>query len=105
MIPDLPEYEKYVYSLPETHPSIISSHLIVKRTSAHSAQTVGIIYFNKDITLHVLETIDFIDHEIIDYSYEIRQGFEKLYWYDCWPHADDPEWASPIHIINIFHLI
>ena len=94
MIPSLPEYEEYVYSLPERHPSIKTSTLIVKRTSSHSAQVNGMVYFDKDVTLRVLETVDFIDSEIVDYSYEVRQGSEKLYWYDCWPHPDDPKLAS-----------
>jgi hypothetical protein len=94
MLPGLAEYEEYIYSLPERHPSIKSSTLIVKRTSANSAQIIGAIYFDNDITLRVLETVDFIDAEIVDYSYEVRRGSEKLYWYDCWPHPDEPDLAS-----------
>jgi len=41
MIPSLPAYEEYIYSLPEKYPSIKMSNLVVKRTSAHSAQIIG----------------------------------------------------------------
>jgi hypothetical protein len=94
MIPSLPAYEAYIYSLPERHPTIQTSTLVVKRTSATSAQVTGIIYFAREVTLRVLETIDFLSAEIVDYSYEVRQGSMKLYWYDCWPHPDDPRLAS-----------
>ena len=94
MIPILSEYEEFIYSLPESFTSITISTLVVKRTSAHSAQIIGTIYFDKDVSLRVLETVDFMDLEIVDYSYEVRRGSEKLYWYDCWPHLDDPKLAS-----------
>lgn len=94
MIPSLIEYEHYVYSLPEKHASIQTSTLVVKRTSANSAQTVGTIYFDKDVSRRVLETLDFIDSEIVDYSYEVPRGAKKLYWYDCWPHPEDPKLTS-----------
>jgi len=67
---------------------------VVKRTSAHSAHIFGTIHFDKGISLGVLETVDFIEMEIIDYSYEIRRGLEKLCWYDCWPHPNEPMLAS-----------
>jgi len=94
MIPSLSDYEKIIYSLPEKFSSITTSTLVVKRTSAHSAQITGTVYFDQDIRLRVLETIDFSEREIVDYSYEVHRGAEKLYWYDCWPHPDDPALAS-----------
>jgi len=94
MIPDLYEYEKYIYSLPSKHPAIKASTLIVKRTSAHSAQIIGTLYFGNELALHVLETVDFLESKIVDYSYEVFHGIEKLYWYDCWPHPNKPELAS-----------
>jgi hypothetical protein len=93
MMPSLPEYERLVYSLPAQYPSIQTSTLVVKRTSASSAQISGTVYFDKNVSLRVLETIDFADSEILDYSYEVRRGAEKLYWYDCWPHPSDPSLA------------
>jgi hypothetical protein len=93
-MPDLTDYERYIYSLPSKYPAIKASTLLVKRTSNHSAQVIGTLYFENEIVLHVLETIDFLEFEIIDYSYEAFKGLEKLYWYDCWPHPNDPELAA-----------
>ena len=28
------------------------------------------------------------------YGYEVWRGSEKLYWYDCQPHPDDPSLVS-----------
>jgi len=94
MMPSLPEYEEFIYSLQEHFQSIITSTLVVKRRSINSAQIKGTLFFENDIILRILETIDFITQEIVDYSYEVHQGSEKLYWYDCWPHPDDPTLAS-----------
>jgi hypothetical protein len=52
------------------------------------------LYFDKEVTLGVFEIIDFEDRRIEDYSYEVHHSSEKIYWYDCWPHPNDPSLAS-----------
>ena len=94
MMPELPEYEAFIYSLQAQFKSIRVSTLIVKRTSSNSAQLTGMLYFDKEVTLGVFEIIDFQDRGIEDYSYEVHHGSEKIYWYDCWPHLNDPSLAS-----------
>jgi len=94
MIPSLEEYEIFIYTLQQDYQNIKASTLVFKRTSSHSAQVIGWIYFRNNIKLRVVETIDFIDRLIIDYSYEVWIGDEKQYWYDCWPHPDIPELAK-----------
>ena len=56
--------EEYIYSLPDKYPSIKISELVVKRMSAYSPQIIGTLYFENDITLRVLETVDFLESEI-----------------------------------------
>lgn len=94
MIASLPEYENYIYSLQAHFGCIKASTLVVKRTSNNSARVMGILYFEKEATFHIFEEIDFLEHEISDYSYEVYHRDEKLYWYDCWPHPDNPLLAS-----------
>jgi len=94
MMPSLHEYEKFIYSLQARFECIKVSTVIVKRTSDCSAQTIGELYFDKDLMLHVFEAIDFDDGRIEDYGYVVYRGDEKLFWYDCWPHPDDPFLAS-----------
>ena len=79
MIPSLEEYEIFIYTLQHDYQNIKASTLLFKRTSSHSAQVIGWIYFRNNIKLRVVETIDFIDRLIIDYSYEVWIGDEKQY--------------------------
>lgn len=90
----LVEYENLVYTLQSYFRSIKAFTLVVKRTSATSAHVFGVIYFDNEVVLHVFEAVDFSTQRIEDYSYEVYRGAKKLYWYDCWPHPDDPSLAS-----------
>lgn len=40
------------------------------------------------------EELDFADGLITSYGYEIYRGIERLYWYDDFPHPEDPTLAS-----------
>jgi len=40
------------------------------------------------------EEIDFDEGIIILYGYEVYRGEERLYWYDDFPHPEDPTLAS-----------
>ncbi len=94
MMPSLMEYENLIYSLPAQFGAIKFSTLVVKRTSPHTAQVSGKIIFDKGVFLRIFESINFRRGRIVDYGYEVHQGTEKLYWYDCWPHPDDPSLTS-----------
>ena len=61
MIPSLEEYEILVYTLQQDFQHIEASTLLFKRTSSNSAQVTGWIYFENNIKLRVVETLDFID--------------------------------------------
>jgi len=90
----LAEYENLVYTLQAQFKSIKASTLVVKHTSATSAHVFGYVYFEKDVVLRVYEAVDFLTRRIEDYSYEVYHDMQKLYWYDCWPHPDNPSLAS-----------
>jgi hypothetical protein len=94
MMPNLPEYENFIYSLPAQFKSIKISTLVVKRTSPNTAQVSGTMLFDKRVILGIRESINFLTRRIVDYSYEVHHGSEKIYWYDCWPHPNDPSLAS-----------
>jgi hypothetical protein len=40
------------------------------------------------------EELDFDEQLITSYGYEVYRGAEKLYWYDDFPHPNDPTLAS-----------
>jgi len=90
----LVDYEKSIYSLQQQFTEIQTSTLIFKRTSALSAQVIGWLYFQNDVKLRIFETLDFIDNKIVHYSYELWIKDVKQYWYDCWPHPNDPKLAA-----------
>ena len=40
--------------------------------------------------LRMREELDFADGLITSYGYEVYLGAERLYWYDDFPHPEDP---------------
>ena len=52
------------------------------------------IFFVKGLRLRLHEELDFEDGLITSYGYEVYRGQEKLYWYDDFPHPNDPTLAS-----------
>ncbi len=87
-------YERFIYSLAETFPSIIRSTLVLYATGPKEGTLRGEIEFDKSITLRVAEWLDFSKGIIRRYAYLVLQGDEKLYWYDSQPHPDDPSLAD-----------
>lgn len=90
------DYELFVYSLRNRFPSILLSTLSVVRSSPSAGQVVGVLHFAGDITLVVAESFDFDtgQFEIFQYGYVVKQGVERLYWYDSQPHPNNPLLAS-----------
>jgi hypothetical protein len=94
MLPDLPAYERFIYSLQQSYASIRHSTLVIVRHGATFAELTGVITFNDDITLEVWEDLNFAKRSIQGYSYAINKGGQRLYWYDPQPHPNDPSLAS-----------
>ena len=93
-IPDFSAYGELVYSLPETHPSIRRSTLVLATIGATLAKLEGQVTFENDMVLDVWELVDFDTRRILNYSYEIYRAGEKVAWYDPFEHPDVPELAS-----------
>ncbi len=53
----------------------------------------GEIFFAAGLRLRVREELDFADGLITSYGYEAYRSDEKLYWYDDFPHPNDPSLA------------
>ena len=54
----------------------------------------GGVFFARGIRLRLREELDFEAGLISSYGYEIYRGSERLFWYDDFPHPDDPSLAS-----------
>lgn len=109
-------YEALIYSLPEQYPSIRRSTLVYIATGAIFGQVQGMLIFDNDIILCIQEYLNFELGVIEGYGYEVsrmhqfsdslnfppateycRASYplkEKLYWYDSFPHPNDPSLAS-----------
>jgi hypothetical protein len=112
------QYERLIYSLPARYPSIRLSTLVIVPPGLDTARLTGLIAFERDIVLCVAELLNFGDGVIESYGYEVsrshvprsqsplpeageycRASFphkDKLYWYDSWPHPDDPTLTSTL---------
>jgi hypothetical protein len=94
MLPDRPAYERFVYTLQQSYPSIRQSTLVVVRHGAAFAELTGAVMFDGDVTLTVWEDLNFAQRVIQGYSYAVNRGAERLYWYDPQPHPNDPTLAA-----------
>ena len=88
----LPEYEQFVYTLPQRYPSIRYSALTVVRRGATIALLTGTVELVGGYRLVAREKLSFAGGPgvIVGYGYEVWQGERLLYWYDSQPHPDDP---------------
>ncbi len=79
------------------------------------AHVMGLVGFGNDVVLCVHEWVNFLEQQIVRYSYEVSRapqpfddlipnaaeycliGYankQTLYWYNSWPHPNDPSLAS-----------
>jgi hypothetical protein len=75
-------------------PDIIRSTITVWPISRYTGIVEGELFCVGGLRLRMREEIDFADQIITAYGYEVYQGSQKLYWYDDYPHPNDPTLAS-----------
>ena len=110
------QYERLIYTLPSRYPSIRLSTLVLAPPGLDVARLTGLVALGDDCVLCVYELLNFGQGIIEAYRYEVsrcRPAFtesplpeaaeycrasypdkDKLYWYDSWPHPNDPTLAS-----------
>ncbi len=89
------EYEILIYGLPQAYADqVAASTLRLYSTSALTARVVGTVYLNNGLELRVVEFVDFMAGRILDYSYTVYRGQEKIRWYDPQPHPENPDLAE-----------
>ena len=86
-------YSQFVANL-TNRPSIKRSTLTIWSDSPFTGIAEGEIFFANGFRLRLHEELDFDEEIITSYGYEVYQGGEKLYWYDDFPHPNDPTLAS-----------
>jgi Family of unknown function (DUF6516) len=89
----LSEYSRYIAeSFSQTN--VKSSTVAVWSDSPYTGVAEGEVVFVNGLRLRMREEADFDAGIIISYGYEVYRGEERLYWYDDFPHPNDPTLAS-----------
>jgi hypothetical protein len=89
----LPEYSRFVAEL-LADPRIERSTLALWSDSPYTGIAEGEVFLRNGLRLRMREEIDFSVALITSYGYEVYRGDERLYWYDDFPHPEDPLLAS-----------
>ena len=74
--------------------TIERSTVVVWSESPYTGTAEGEIFFSNGIRLRMREELDFDAGLITAYGYEVYRGSERLYWYDDFPHPNDPSLAK-----------
>ncbi|MBP9502777.1 MAG: hypothetical protein KBF17_11505 [Candidatus Promineofilum sp.] len=89
----LADYSRFIAELLD-RPGILDSTLTVWSASPFTGIAEGELFFVNGFRLRMREELDFDEGLIASYGYEAYRGTEKLYWYDDFPHPNDPTLAS-----------
>ena len=77
-------------------PNVKSSTVAIWSDSPYTGIAEGEVRFTNGLRLRMREEIDFDAGLIVSYGYEVYRGEERLYWYDDFPHPNDPTLASTL---------
>jgi hypothetical protein len=89
----LAAYSRFIAEL-LSHPSVSRSTVAVWSDSPYTGIAEGEVVFRSGIRLRVREELDFAAALITAYGYEVYRGENRLFWYDDFPHPNDPVLAS-----------
>lgn len=89
----LADYSRLLAEL-ANRPTVVRSTLAVWSVGPQLGLAEGEVAFINDLRLRAQQRLDFEAGLIIGYGYEVDRGGERLYWYDCFPHPNDPTLAS-----------
>src|SRR5882672_1116006 len=85
-------YSRFVAEL-LGQPNVRSSTVVVWSDSPYTSVAEGEVLFSNGLRLRMREEVDLDAGLIISYGYEVYRGEERLYWYDDFPHPNDPTLA------------
>jgi len=89
----LDEYSRFVAEL-FGRSTMKRSTVTVWSVSKYTGIAEGVVFLPDDYRLRMREEIDFDEGVITSYGYEVYRGDDRLYWYDDFPHPNDPTLAS-----------
>ena len=74
--------------------TVAKSTVTVWSDSPYTGIAEGEVVFKNGLRLRMREEVDFEEGVIISYGYEVYREDERLFWYDDFPHPNDPTLAS-----------
>jgi hypothetical protein len=89
----LAEYSRFVAEV-LNRPKVTSSTVSIWSDSRGTGIAEGEVFFSSGIRLRLRKELDFEASLITSYGYEVYRASERLFWYDDFPHPDDPSLAS-----------
>jgi hypothetical protein len=89
----LRSYSRYLAKLLD-QPATQTSTVTAWSDSPYTGIAEGEVLFASGLRLRMREEVDFDAGIITSYGYEVYRGEERLYWYDDFPHPNDPTLAS-----------
>jgi hypothetical protein len=89
----LDDYSRFVAELLD-QPAVDRSTVAVWSESPYTGVAEGEVFLSGGLRLRMREELDFDSGLITSYGYEVYRGEERLYWYDDFPHPNDPDLAS-----------
>lgn len=89
----LSSYSQFVAEL-LSQPMVQKSTVAVWSDSHYTGIAEREVWFSNGLRLRLREEVDFDAGLIVSYGYEVYRGDERLYWYDDFPHPQDPNLAS-----------
>jgi hypothetical protein len=89
----LSDHSEFVSAL-LSQPNIKNSTVAVWSDSPYTGIAEGEVLFANGLRLRMREEMDFEAGLIVSYGYEVYRGEERLYWYDDFPHPNDPTLAA-----------
>lgn len=89
----LAEYSRFLAAILDRS-DVERSTLAVWSESPHTGTAEGEIMLVGGWRLRIREELDFEEGRITSYGYEVYRGQERLYWYDDFPHPNDPTLAT-----------
>jgi hypothetical protein len=88
----LAEYSQFVAEL-LNRPSVLRSTVAAWSDSPYTGIAEGEVFFSNGVRLRIREELDFDTGLITAYGYEVYRGEDRLFWYDDFPHPNDPALA------------
>lgn len=89
----LSDYSRFVAEL-LSQLRVERSTVSVWSASPYTGVAEGEVFFANNLRLRIREELDFDAGLITAYGYEVYRGTDRLYWYDDFPHPNDPTLAS-----------